>query len=178
MFQKTFHRAARFTWWICDGTLNRIHRALYVECREKIEREASPTKRGGLYRSSRVRRGQANQGQETASCRYARSVAARDRSFRWRSGSRWRHMLLATLFGQFPFLALGCWRRSLAQKKSRPSHPRRHGRRPARPLTGELLPPGILSARHGAGKRRLALTIGKSVNRPFLIFYWPRRHSA
>jgi transposase len=32
-----------FTWWICDGTLNRIHHALYVECREKVEREASPT---------------------------------------------------------------------------------------------------------------------------------------
>ena len=32
-----------FTWWNCDGTLNRIHHALYVECREKAEREASPT---------------------------------------------------------------------------------------------------------------------------------------
>jgi transposase len=32
-----------FTWWICDGTLDRIHYALYVECREKAEREASPT---------------------------------------------------------------------------------------------------------------------------------------
>jgi transposase len=32
-----------FTWWICDGTLNRIHHALYVKCREKLEREASPT---------------------------------------------------------------------------------------------------------------------------------------
>jgi transposase len=32
-----------FTWWICDGTLDRIHYALYVECREKVEREASPT---------------------------------------------------------------------------------------------------------------------------------------
>jgi transposase len=32
-----------FTWWHCDGTLDRIHHALYVECREKAEREASPT---------------------------------------------------------------------------------------------------------------------------------------
>ena len=32
-----------FTWWICDGTLDRIHHALYVECRERAEREASPT---------------------------------------------------------------------------------------------------------------------------------------
>src|SRR5215471_10305956 len=32
-----------FTWWHCDGTLDRIHHALYIECREKAEREASPT---------------------------------------------------------------------------------------------------------------------------------------
>ena len=32
-----------FTWWNCDGTLDRIHYALYVECREKTEREASPS---------------------------------------------------------------------------------------------------------------------------------------
>ena len=32
-----------FTWWNCDGTLNRIHPALYIECREKVEQEASPT---------------------------------------------------------------------------------------------------------------------------------------
>jgi transposase len=32
-----------FTWWICDGMLDRIHHALYVECRDKAEREASPT---------------------------------------------------------------------------------------------------------------------------------------
>ena len=29
--------------WGCDGTLDRIHHALYVECREQAEREASPT---------------------------------------------------------------------------------------------------------------------------------------
>src|ERR1700680_2532172 len=32
-----------FVWWQCDGVLDRIHHALYVECREKEEREASPT---------------------------------------------------------------------------------------------------------------------------------------
>ena len=32
-----------FVWWHCDGTLDRIHHALYVQCREKAEREASPT---------------------------------------------------------------------------------------------------------------------------------------
>jgi transposase len=29
--------------WSCDGTLDRIHHTLYVECREQAEREASPT---------------------------------------------------------------------------------------------------------------------------------------
>jgi transposase len=32
-----------FREWGYDGTLDRIHHALYVECREKVEREASPT---------------------------------------------------------------------------------------------------------------------------------------
>ena len=32
-----------FRRWDDDGTLNRIHHALYVKCRELAEREASPT---------------------------------------------------------------------------------------------------------------------------------------
>jgi transposase len=32
-----------FSLWGWDGTLDRIHHALYVECREKVDREASPT---------------------------------------------------------------------------------------------------------------------------------------
>ena len=32
-----------FDLWACDGTLERIHYALYVKCREACEREASPT---------------------------------------------------------------------------------------------------------------------------------------
>ena len=31
------------TLWEWDGTLDRIHHALYIRCREKVEREASPT---------------------------------------------------------------------------------------------------------------------------------------
>jgi hypothetical protein len=31
-----------FVWWQCDRVLDRIHHALYVECREVAEREASP----------------------------------------------------------------------------------------------------------------------------------------
>ncbi len=34
---------AYFSLWSWDGTLERIHHALYVQCREKAEREASPT---------------------------------------------------------------------------------------------------------------------------------------
>ena len=32
-----------FDLWTWDGTLDRIHAALYVECRERAERETSPT---------------------------------------------------------------------------------------------------------------------------------------
>lgn len=32
-----------FAFWDYDGTLDRIHQALYVKCREQAEREASPT---------------------------------------------------------------------------------------------------------------------------------------
>ena len=32
-----------FSLWNWDGTLDRIHHTLYVQCREKAEREASPT---------------------------------------------------------------------------------------------------------------------------------------
>src|SRR5271169_4263600 len=32
-----------FVWWQCDSVLDRIHHALYVECRERAERETSPT---------------------------------------------------------------------------------------------------------------------------------------
>ena len=32
-----------FQLWRYDGTLDRIHHALYMECREQIGREASPT---------------------------------------------------------------------------------------------------------------------------------------
>jgi transposase len=32
-----------FSLWGWDGTLDRIHEVLYVKCRDKLEREASPT---------------------------------------------------------------------------------------------------------------------------------------
>jgi len=54
------------TRWRDDGTIEKIHDALYVQCREAIGREASPTacvidsqsvksaEKGGLHRSTRV----------------------------------------------------------------------------------------------------------------------------
>jgi transposase len=42
-FSAAQHGHNYFIWWQCDGVLDRIHHALYVECREKVEREASPT---------------------------------------------------------------------------------------------------------------------------------------
>ena len=106
-----------FIWWQCDGVLDLIHHALYVECREKAAREASPTaciidsqsvksaEKGGpaSIRTGLMR--QADQGQEaTHSRRYAglllhaivHSAGIQDRD----GGTS----LLATLFGQFPFL--------------------------------------------------------------------------
>ena len=55
-----------FCAWNHNGTLQRMHHALYVRCREQAEREASPTaaildsqsvksaEKGGPYRSARV----------------------------------------------------------------------------------------------------------------------------
>jgi transposase len=59
-----------FDLWGWDGTLEQIHEALYVKCREAAGREASPTaaiidsqsvksaEKGGLHRSARLRCGQ------------------------------------------------------------------------------------------------------------------------
>ncbi|MGB0037541.1 MAG: IS5 family transposase [Terriglobales bacterium] len=108
-----------FTWWICDGTLNRIHHALYVECREKVEREASPTaciidsqsvksaEKGGPsidphgFDAGKLIKGKKRhilvdmQGLLLHAIVHSAGVQDRD-------GGIW---LLATLFGQFPFLA-------------------------------------------------------------------------
>ena len=74
--------------WIYDGTLDRMHYALYEACREQAGREASPTaciidsqsvksaEKGGLHRSARVRRRQADQGQEATHSRRHRGIAA------------------------------------------------------------------------------------------------------
>ena len=106
-----------FCLWGWDGTLERIHHALYVKCREQAEREASPTacivdsqsvksaEKGAERRSARLRCRQADQGQEAPRPgRYARLVlhalvTAAD--VQDRDGGI---LLLSSLFGQFPFL--------------------------------------------------------------------------
>ena len=79
-----------FCLWGWDGTLEKIHHALYVKCREQAEREASPTacivdsqsvrsaEKGAGDRSAWVRCRQADQRQEASRAgRQARSAAAR-----------------------------------------------------------------------------------------------------
>ena len=96
--------------WNWDGTLDRIHHALYVKCREKAEREASPTaciidsqsvksaEKGGPHRPARLRCGQADQGQEAAcSGRYAGLAPARHRHRRRCSGSPRRRRALGDI---------------------------------------------------------------------------------
>jgi transposase len=85
--------------WNWDGTLERIHHALYVAVREQEGREASPTvaiidrrqrkalKKGVLARSFGLRRGQEDQGSQAAHPgRHAWSLVERRRSSRRCSG--------------------------------------------------------------------------------------------
>ena len=92
-----------FDLWTWNGTLDRIHHALYVKCRETMGREASPTacvidsqsvksaEKGGVRRSERLRRGEKDQRQEAPyPRRYRRLVAACDCASRRYSRSRRR----------------------------------------------------------------------------------------
>src|ERR1700716_2534347 len=65
-----------FDLWSWDGTLDRIHHALYQQCREQEQRDTNPTaaiidsqsvksaEKGGPHRSAGLRCGQEDQGQE------------------------------------------------------------------------------------------------------------------
>jgi len=78
-----------FDLWNWDGTLDRIHHALYVKCRERHDREASPTacvidtkrgkdaeKRGRQHRSERLcMRAKRSQGRSAISLSYVRPAA-------------------------------------------------------------------------------------------------------
>ncbi len=68
-----------FDLWSWDGTLDRIHHALYVECRERAERQASPTV--GIIDSQSVKSA------EKGGPRSIRRVTMRERRSRARSGT-------------------------------------------------------------------------------------------
>src|SRR5882672_54045 len=91
--------------WQCDRVLDRIHHALYVACREKAEREASPTaaiidsqsvksaEKGGLASIRMAMMRAKSQGQEAPyTGRYAGFAAPCHRALRRHSGPRWRHL--------------------------------------------------------------------------------------
>ncbi len=106
---------AYFDLWTCDGTLERIHHALYVAVREQAAREASPTtaiidsqsakgrKKLGLARPTRLRCGQEDHGSQAPHPRrYARLVAepggACRQHFRIATGWRWCSTLARASF--------------------------------------------------------------------------------
>jgi transposase len=70
-----------FDLWSWDGTLERIHHALYVQCREQAGREASPT--AGIIDSQSVRSA------EKGGPRSIRTAMMRARRSRARSGMLW-----------------------------------------------------------------------------------------
>ena len=88
--------------WSYDGTLERIHHELYVKCREKAGREASPTaaivdsqsvksaEKGGPKSMRLATMQEEDQGQEAAySCRYSWFIASCHRSSSRYSRPRW-----------------------------------------------------------------------------------------
>ena len=90
--------------WSYDGTLDRIHHALYVECRERGKREASPTaaiidsqsvksaeKGGPVSIRMALMRARRSKARSATFCRYAGFVAPRHRSPRRYPGSRRRY---------------------------------------------------------------------------------------
>ena len=103
--------------WSYDGTLDRIHHALYVECRERGEREASPTaaiidsqsvksaEKGALYHPHGYDAGKRIKGKkrhllvDTLGLLLHAIVHPAD--IQDRDGGI---LLLATLFGMYPFL--------------------------------------------------------------------------
>jgi transposase len=70
-----------FRRWEYDGTLARIHHALYVKCRELADREASPT--AAIIDSQSVKSA------EKGGSRSIRRATTRRRRSRERSGTSW-----------------------------------------------------------------------------------------
>ena len=99
--------------WNWDGTLDRIHHALYLKCREKAAREASPT--ACIIDSQSVKSAEKGGLASTAT---ASAASCQEASMFWSQGLLLHGIvtaadvqdrdgglaLLATLFGLFPFL--------------------------------------------------------------------------
>jgi transposase len=68
-----------FDLWSWDGTLDRIHHALYMKCREAASRDASPT--------AAVIDSQSVKSAEKGGLRLIRRVTTRERRSRARSGT-------------------------------------------------------------------------------------------
>jgi putative transposase len=93
-----------FVWWRCDRVLDRIHHALYVECRDEAEREASPTAAiidsQSVKSASKLIKGKKRHilvdtlGLLLHAIIHAADIQDRDSGL----------LLLAKLFGTFPFL--------------------------------------------------------------------------
>jgi len=70
-----------FDLWTYDGTLDRMHHALYVQCREQADREASPT--------AAVIDSQSVKSAEKGGAALTRMGMMRAKKSRERSGTRW-----------------------------------------------------------------------------------------
>src|SRR6476659_8950173 len=106
-----------FDLWTYDGTLERIHHALYEQCRDRAQRQASPTaaiidsqsvksaEKGGraLIRTGtmRARRSRARSGTFLSTLGLLLHVIVHPADIQDRDGGV---LVMATLFGMFPFL--------------------------------------------------------------------------
>jgi transposase len=170
--------------WIYDGTLDRMHHALYEACREQAGREASSTaciidsqsvksaEKGGAHRSTWVRRGQTDQGQEATHPRRHRGIAAAcHRACRRHSRSRRRRSIAGhaiwpvSVFEEAvrrqrlprPDLSQGRWQNSnRTRHRNRQTFRSGQGfRRPAKALdrrTNDCLAQSVSQACQGLGK--------------------------
>src|SRR5580704_15927269 len=83
-----------FDLWTYDGTLQRIHHALYEQCREQAQREASPTAAGKKIKGKKRHVLVDTLGLLLHAVVHPANVQDRDGAI----------LVMATLFGMFPFL--------------------------------------------------------------------------